>query len=413
MKIMNKLYIAGLLAFILLVNISCEKDIYATQEVSCDNTLLQNASSHPKATAYQALLEKYVAKGFPGMSMLIEDSSGIWVGAAGMADIHEGIEFSPCHVSKAASITKILNYALVMKLQEEGVWDIDEAVTNYISSDILNKIEHPEGMTIKDLMQHTTGIFDIITSSSFYLEILNNPDKDWTGEELIKFAYNQPANELTADYPSRYSNTNTLLLSLCIDAATGRSHADLLNEKVLDPLGMTNTYYQSREDLPKITAQGYFDLHNDQTLMNVSNFITGSGNGYGGVFSNVFDLKVFLDALFIDQTLLSQASLDEMTSAYYASSTIEYTGELVQTGPGLLRKFTYPSPSADAASHANLHGAGLGHSGKDLGYTANMFYFPDEEQTMIFFINYGTDGNSYLKEVFWDFENELMDIMFQ
>lgn len=410
---MNNKYIIGLLAFSLLFHISCKKDIYSTKDVSCDNPLIQN--THPKATAYQALLEEYVAKGFPGMSMLIEDSSGVWVGSAGMADITEEINFSPCHVSKAASITKLMVNALTMILQEEGVLDIDDPISKYIDADILNKLEHPSptNITLKDLMTHQTRLFDVIKSNAFYLEIINNPAKDWTGEELLRFVYGQPLDTLFPGNPARYSNTNTLLLSICLDVAANRPHAELLHEKVLDPLGMTNTYYQSREELPDITAQGYFDLHNNETLTNVSNFITGSGNGYGGIFSNVFDLKIFLDALLIDKSLLSQASLDEMQAEYYASSTIAYTGELVQTGVGFLRKFTYPSPSADAAEHASLHGAGLGHSGKDLGYSANMFYFEEEGQSMIFFINYGTDGNSYLKEVFWDFENDLMNLMFQ
>ena len=54
--------------------------------------------------------------------------------------------------------------------------------------------------------------------------------------------------------------------------------------------------------------------------------------------------------------------------------------------------------------------AGIGHSGRDLGYTANLFYFPSKNVTHIFFINYGTDADSNLKEVFNEFQEELLDI---
>jgi D-alanyl-D-alanine carboxypeptidase len=57
--------------------------------------------------------------------------------------------------------------------------------------------------------------------------------------------------------------------------------------------------------------------------------------------------------------------------------------------------------------------AGIGHSGRDLGYTANLFYFPNKNVTHVFFINYGTDADSDLKEVFSQFQNELLDISLQ
>jgi len=57
--------------------------------------------------------------------------------------------------------------------------------------------------------------------------------------------------------------------------------------------------------------------------------------------------------------------------------------------------------------------AGIGHSGRDLGYTANLFYFPNKKVTHVFFINYGTDANSGLRAVFSEFQNELLDITLQ
>jgi len=54
--------------------------------------------------------------------------------------------------------------------------------------------------------------------------------------------------------------------------------------------------------------------------------------------------------------------------------------------------------------------AGIGHSGRDLGYTANLFYFPAKKVLHIFFINYGTDGKSHLRESFYAFQEELLDI---
>lgn len=376
--------------------VGCEKDIYDTVDVEC--TQVEITQAHSKSESYQNIIDKYVAKGFPGISLHIEDSEGIWVGSSGFADIKEAIKFEPCHVSKAASITKLMVGALTMKLQEEGILNINDPVSNYIDASILDKIEHPEGMTIKNLMNHTTGIVDLIQTTAFYLDVLNYPNKTWEPEELIKYIYGVEPVELTSEYPARYSNTNTLLLSMCINEAAGKPHYELLREKIINPLNMQNTYYQSREELPPITAQGYFDLHNVGELVNVSNFITGSGNGYGGIFSNVFDLKLFLNALVVDKTLLTEASLNEMLAEFRPSSDEPIVGG-VEASVSFLKKF------------GNLPYQGIGHSGKDLGYTADMFYFPEVDKSMIFFINYGTDAESHLKEEFFNLEHDILSLL--
>ncbi len=56
---------------------------------------------------------------------------------------------------------------------------------------------------------------------------------------------------------------------------------------------------------------------------------------------------------------------------------------------------------------------GIGHKGRDLGYTANLFYFPSKGVLHIFFINYGTDADSGLKQVFREFQDELVALSLQ
>lgn len=383
---MLKIKILSLLV-ILILSAGCkEADVQATTDLNCSI----EADSHPKSQAFKAIMERYRAKGLPGISVLVEDSSGLFVGASGYADIEENILFTPCHPSKAASITKLMVGVLTMQLQEEGLLDIDDPISKYIDADILEKLDNSEGVTIRECMNHTTGIFDLITSSEFYLAVINNPNRVWRQEELLEFAYNKGPIDFEAPFTASYSNTNTALVSMCIEAATGKDHGVLLREKILNPLGMSSTYYQGREDLPNTVAQGYFDLHNNGTIINVSNMITGSGNGYGGMYSNVEDLNVFISNLFISKTLLSDASIADMEDYFLAR-------ENFYTGAGLVKKFTEKSTY------------GVGHTGRDLGYSADLFYFPEKGISMAFFVNYGTNGDSHLKEPFEDFESELVD----
>jgi D-alanyl-D-alanine carboxypeptidase len=343
-------------------------------------------------------LDKYTRKGLPGISLLVNDHSGTWVGAAGEADLGNNINFVPGTVSKAASITKLFMSTLLFRLMEDslktgiGYRAIHTKISYWLPPDIISKIPNGDLVTLGQCMNHETGIPDIIEQDAFYLAVLNNPDKKWEPEQLLEFIYNKAPLFAPSD-TAIYSNTNTVLIKMVIETVTGKSHADLLKEYISEPLDLQYTYYQPYDKLPNNTAQGYFDLYNNNMLVNVSNLVTGSGNGYGGLYSNVFDLFKFLNALLVQRTLLTPSSLSIMTT---------FNGK--QDGPnfygyGLQKSFLD-------------HGSdfGIGHKGRDLGYTANLFYFPSRQVTHIFFINYGTDSKSNLRDVFDQFQEELVNL---
>jgi D-alanyl-D-alanine carboxypeptidase len=255
----------------------------------------------------------------------------------------------------------------------------------------LDKLPNGKRITLGQCMKHETGIPDVIEQSEFYLAVLNDPNKKWSPEELLEYVYHSDPLFQPGD-TAIYSNTNTILVAMTIEAATKKKHSDLLRQLILSPLRMQHTFYQPHDVLPDNTAQGYFDLYNNNTIVNVSNLVTGSGNGYGGIYSNVFDLFSFIDHLLVRKDLLSPLSLQIMETYGKSDPPNQY-------GYGIMKKFIERGVNA-----------GYGHSGRDLGYTANMFYFPSHHTTHVFFINYGTDGKSDLKHVFEDFQEELLDL---
>ncbi|MBX2947563.1 MAG: beta-lactamase family protein [Cyclobacteriaceae bacterium] len=379
----------ALVKFSLVVTVlvfSCkEADIGPTSE--CSYT---SFPSHPNAAVYQSILDKYVKKGLPGISALVRDDNGTWIGHAGKADIDRNIPFLPCHPSKAASITKFMVGTLTFMLQEQGKLNIDDPISKYVDSKIISKVKNADQVTIRNCLQHTTGFYDLITDSEFYLAVLNNPNKNWDAEELLKFVYGKEA-YFAPNQGVEYSNTNTIFVGMCLDKVLGYRHGQALREMIWQPLGMNNTYYQSQEKLPATTAQGYYDLYNNNTIVNVSNLITGSGNGYGGVFSTTLDLEKFMDAVYYNNTLISAESLATMMDFIVED-------EVNDLGVGMMRKFKNFTTNT-----------GVGHSGRDLGYSADLFAFPTSgNNLMIFFVNYGTDGDTALRQVFRDFEQELV-----
>jgi len=371
---------------------SCRKAIIPSTGFGTSQIPWSDSSArHPRNDIYRKLIEKYNKLGLPGIALLIHDQYGTWIGSAGKADIKNNIDFVPCQVSKVASITKMMIGTLVFLMMEDsvntriGYSDLNKKINTWLPESLLKKVPNGSLVTLGQLMNHESGIPDVAEEDDFYLAVLGNPNKLWSQTELLDFLRGSKAIFNPGD-TAIYSNTNTLLVAMIIDKVSGRNHAELLREKVINPLGLTNTFYHPHDLLPAYVAQGYYDLYRNHTLINVSNFMTGNGTGYNGVYSNVVDLYRFLDALLISKTLLSQSSLDLMMRTGKSDGTNRY-------GYGIMRKFIEREPNA-----------AWGHSGRDLGYTANLFYFPPVNGrpavSHSLLVNYGTDADSFLKEVF-------------
>ncbi|MFN5237613.1 MAG: serine hydrolase domain-containing protein [Bacteroidota bacterium] len=369
---------------------SCEKEIGHSSDCASTNTL-----NHPRSAEYQAILDQYTKNSLPGISALIRDKYGVWTGASGFSDISQEIPMRSCTVSKAASITKSFIGALTLKLAEEGKLNLDDPLSKWIDVKYLDPVKNARESTLRMCLNHTTGISDVISDNGFYLALLNNPDKKWKPEELLEFVYGDEP-EYAPGTDASYSNTNFIYLAMAVETATGKDQGVVLREKILGPLGLNDTWYYWHDNLPPNTAQGYYDLHNNGTILNVTNYNTGSGNGYGGLYSTVFDLQTFIEALVREKRVLSQEYLDQMLT--FTDSVETYSRA---NGLGIFRDFLERAPDEYA----------YGHRGRDLGYTADMYWFPEKDITMVYLVNYGTDAESGLKKQFRAFRNTMVDAL--
>jgi D-alanyl-D-alanine carboxypeptidase len=400
---MSRIIKALLFAAVIIFTHGCAKnEIKRAPQLNCPLEVESLYKTNPKSNYYQVILDEYVSLGIPGISLLIKDDNGYYIGSAGRSDIAESVLMQPCHISKIASITKMMFAVSIFKLQEKGILSIDDPVSKYISNDKLRRIGNGEApLTIKSLLNHTAGLYEVIEDQGFYLQVLNDPSKKWTSDELLKYVYDKdPMFIFNSGDTAHYSNTNYLLLSMIVEVATGEPHANTLRKEIFEPLGLTDTYYYWHEDLPKLgVAQGYYDLYNNGNIENLTQWNTGSGNGYGGVYSTVWDMHLFAEALFVDKTLLTQASLDQMLEFH---PVVEGRKLL---GVGCIKDFIdLGNPDTDFA---------WGHRGRDLAYSADLFYFPEHNTIMSLIVNYGTDGNSFLRPHFLQMRDEIAKVIIQ
>lgn len=371
------------------VMIGCNKE-EPKPVANCAKPAYDSSDQHPQASEYQSFIDKYTNQGLPGISLLVEDSNGVWAGASGLADIEEDRSMKTCHVTKIGSITKLFMGVLTFQLVEEGEINLETPIQHHLSDEVVEKVENAKEATIRQLLNHTSGIYDLVQDQEYYLEVLDHPDKHRKARDLIKYVYNEDAAFETGEDVG-YSNTNYLLLSMVIEDATGQEHGKLLKQNIIDPLGLEDTYYAGFEALPSNTAHGYYDLYNNGQVGDLTQYNPGNGNGFTGIYATVWDLKIFIEALLKDKKLLSETSLETMlTFGPTQEDGFAY-------GLGIFKDFIYMGDQTSA----------YGHDGRDLAYSAGVYYFPDHDVTYATIVNYGTNGDSDLKSVYDEYKDKL------
>lgn len=134
---------------------------------------------------------------------------------------------------------------LLLKLVDEQKVSLDDKL-----SEFLPEIPHADRVTLGQLAQMTSGYVDyVIGNTKMNDAAYANPFRRWTVHELLQFAVNQPL-LYKPGTNWNYAHTNYLLLGLALEKATGQEMPKLLSDKVLRPLGLTNTVTSLTPEIP-------------------------------------------------------------------------------------------------------------------------------------------------------------------
>jgi len=124
---------------------------------------------------------------------------------------------------------------LLLILVDEGKVGLDDTLSTWLPD-----IPHAGEVTLRQLAQMTSGYVDFEQTPELTAANYANPYKQWTPDELLAFAVNQPL-YYTPGTNWNYAHTNYVLLGLALEKITGQPLDQALREKVLDPLGLVNT----------------------------------------------------------------------------------------------------------------------------------------------------------------------------
>jgi CubicO group peptidase (beta-lactamase class C family) len=239
--------------------------------------------------------KRSLLKGFSGVMSLHEGRKELFTHAAGHANISEAINNTTDTRFGMASGSKLFTAVGIMQLIERGHFTLDTTANS-----LLGKYKVDKRITIKQLLNHVSGIFDycdeeLITDYAMLWKDTPNY-RMMRPEDYFPMIMDRP-NKFTPGEKFSYSNSGYVVLAYIIEKTAGTSFSDYIQSKVLNKCGMKHSGYYRFDALPPNTACGYiYDKELRGYRSNIYSLpIAGSGDG--GCYSNARDVALFWDAL--------------------------------------------------------------------------------------------------------------------
>ncbi|HEY7031504.1 MAG TPA: serine hydrolase domain-containing protein [Thermomicrobiales bacterium] len=328
----------------------------------------------PPAT-FDAVLQAGLDRNLPGIALRVERGDEVvFDGAAGLASREHQTPLTPADRFGVGSITKPFTAVLVLQLVDEEVLALDDTVSRWLDDPVVARIPYVDRITLRQLLNHTSGVYDYFDDDSpFWQDAYFGPGADWSRvwTPLEVLAYADGAKHAPYFAPgegSHYSNTAYVLLGLIVERAAGQALADRLHARILDPLGLADTF-AATEPVRGGKADAYQPI--DGELVDVSAIDLSSLGTAGGMVSTTRDVARFADALFGGE-LLRPATLAQMLT-FIPSGRPGF-----EAGLGVMR---FQTPE----------GALIGHPGDGAGSGGRMYRLAEADLTLVLLANSGDE----------------------
>lgn len=212
------------------------------------------------------------SSGVVGVTMSVyQTQTGMWIGASGKADLHNNVDMKSCNISRVGSTVKMFTATTVLKLAEEGKLSLDDKISTYLQGDVIDKIENADKATIRQLLQHSSGIYNYIQNLKFQTASLNDFIREWKPNDLLEYVYNQkeyfqPGEDV------RYTNTGYIMLGMLIEKIEGKPFYKVFEDKIFIPLGLSMTKFAAEDHITYGTVRGYIDMYSSLQVVESTYF---------------------------------------------------------------------------------------------------------------------------------------------
>lgn len=247
----------------------------------------------------------------PGVALAVLTPELDWTGAAGASDPASDEPLEPGTPLRIASNTKTFTAAALFRLQELGKLDVDDPIASYLPRTLVERLPGGDEITIRQLLQHTSGLYDFATDPAYAREVASDPRHRWTPLEQVELAlelgrpYGRPGEVV------HYSDTGYVVAALVIERVEGKGLAAALRDLLgFERLGLAATWLESLEQSPAGAPRrahqflGEVDTHGFDPSFDLY--------GAGGLVSTTGDLARFWRALFGGEVFESDGTLEDM-----------------------------------------------------------------------------------------------------
>jgi D-alanyl-D-alanine carboxypeptidase len=322
------------------------------------------------AANLQAALDQARARaGIIGASAAVIGPDQVWTGASGLSDRAKAIRVRPEMIFSAGSITKSFMAALTLQLAEEKKLTLNDTVGRWLPDVAANPALHiPGAVTIRQLLNHTSGIHDATDSDAFWRAFFADLGKRWTPEEILSYV-ETPTFEPGTSWG--YSNTNYTLVGMIATRAAGASVVSELQRRFFQPLGLRSTFLEGEETVVGEIAHGHssgFGVPKQDISSLPRTGIYSAAGTSGAIVSTSEDLARWFQALFGGGVLQPESLQQMLTFVATGNDDWEY-------GLGVGRE---QDPTV---------GEIWLHSGAVPGYTAKLAYLPRSRTSVALQVN--------------------------
>jgi D-alanyl-D-alanine carboxypeptidase len=281
------------------------------------------------ADRFQFILDSVCKKNnIKGVSAAIYiPNGGIWKGTYG--ESHAGVPITTDMYLPIGSNTKTFTAAIILKLAENNQLKLDDTIGTWIK----NQPNISGQITIRQLLNHTSGLYNYTEDPSFFQALNADYNKVWAEDDLLQFVGTPKA---TAPAAWSYCNTNYLLLGMIIRDVTSKPVHQAFKDMIFTPQNFNHTFFypqqQPQGTIPHGWADaglGYLqDMQVDYGYTNIA--FLSMATAAGAIVSTAEDNVKFWDALMTGK-IINNSSLDDMRNCIKLTNTQGY-------GLGIMRQ---------------------------------------------------------------------------
>ncbi|MBI1780713.1 MAG: beta-lactamase family protein [Sphingobacteriales bacterium] len=311
----------------------------------------QNKQDKQLAKVLDEILSGQFKPRDPGCAVLVTKKGQIiYEKSFGSADMELNVPLKPEMIFRLGSMTKQFTAVAILQLMEQGKLSLQDSVQKFIKDFPYKGYK----VTIENLLTHTSGIKD-------YTQ-LDLPDpfirrKDFPPKQIIDLFKNEPL-EFQPGTKFKYSNSGYFLLGYIIETVTNKTYSDFIQENIIKPLGLANTYYDNASQVIPNRVKGY--KKEDTVYENTDYQSATIPFAAGALISNVEDLYKWHQALY-NYVLIKKETIDKAFTPFKLSD-------------GTVTNYGYGWFIIDIGGSQSIQ-----HGGSINGFKSNEIYFPKED----------------------------------